>query len=142
MFKHIVVTEVVGIPVGALLSFVFGSWTPLLGVLLVLIGVDIITGIAKGFYKKSLRSRTMSQGMIRKAMIFFVIILANMIDVAMFDNVPVAKTGAVLFYIAQEGLSIIENLAQMDTPLPEFIKKYLLVIKERSETTSENGKDV
>ncbi|MFQ3543668.1 phage holin family protein [Halobacillus rhizosphaerae] len=122
---------------GISFSFIFGAWTPLLAVLVVMTSLDIITGISKGFYNKKLRSRKMSQGMTRKAMIGVVIILANMLDIVLFAGVPVAKTGTLFFYIAMEGLSIIENLAQMNVPLPTFIKKYLLVLKQKGENPNE-----
>jgi toxin secretion/phage lysis holin len=104
-----------------------------MGVLLVFIALDIITGITKGFYDKALRSRKMSQGMIRKAMIFVVLIIANMIDIAMFGGMPVVKSSVLSFYIGMEGLSILENLGQMGVPLPSFVKKYLLVLRDKGQ---------
>jgi toxin secretion/phage lysis holin len=118
---------------GSVAAFLFGTWTPLLKWLLVMVALDILSGIAKGFYDKGLRSRKMSQGMLMKAMTFLVIILANGLDQIAFDGVPVCKTAAISFYIGMEGLSFIENLAQMNVPLPGFVKKYLLVLKENND---------
>jgi len=119
------------------ISFIFGSWLPLMGVLVVLIGLDLLTGIAKGMYDKSLVSRKMSQGMITKAMIFVVIIVANMLDYVVMQGimqgVPVIKIMTITFYIAYEGISICENLGQMNFPLPAFIKNNLQVLKEKGE---------
>lgn len=126
---------------GAGVTFLFGAWTPLMGVLLVMIALDILTGVTKGFYDHSLRSRNMSQGMIRKAMIFVVMIIANMIDVAMFAGMPVAKTAVTSYYIGMEGLSILENLGQMNVPLPAFIKKYLLVLRDKGQTLKETDEE-
>lgn len=117
-------------------SFLFGAWTPLLGVLLVFVMLDILTGVAKGFYHKELRSRDMSQGMIRKMMIFVVLIVANLLDFAVFGGVSVAKTATIFFYISMEGLSIIENLSLMDVPLPDFIKSHLLVMRDKNNNIS------
>jgi toxin secretion/phage lysis holin len=86
--------------------------------------------IAKGFYDRALISKKMSQGMISKAMIFVVLIVANMLDVALSGGLPVAKTAVITFYIALEGLSILENLGQMNVPLPAFIKDMLLVLQD------------
>lgn len=138
LLKFTFLTQMVGLPVGTLLTFIFGTWTPLMGVLLVMVTIDILTGIAKGIYDKSLRSRTMSQGMIRKVMIFLVVVLANMLDIAVFGGIPVAKTGAISFYIGMEGLSVLENLGQMNIPLPKFIKEYLLILKNKG---NENKND-
>jgi toxin secretion/phage lysis holin len=131
LFKFTVLTQIIGLPLGAGVSFLFGTWTPFMAALLVMIALDIISGVAKGFYNKELRSRTMSQGMIRKGMIILVIILANMLDMIVFNGLPIAKTGACSFYIGMEGLSFVENLGQMGVQLPNFVKKYLLVLKEK-----------
>jgi len=126
---------------GTILTFLFGTWTPLMGVLLVFIALDIITGITKGFYDKALRSIKMSQGMIRKAMIFVVLIIANMIDIAMFDGLAVVKSAVLSFYIGMEGLSVLENLGQMGVPLPAFVKKYLLVLRDKGQTLKESDEN-
>lgn len=134
--KFGMLTALIGTP----FAFLFGAWTPLMGVLLVMISLDIITGIAKGFYDKSLRSRNMSQGMIRKGMIFVVMIIGNMLDVALFGGLPIVSTAVITFYIGMEGLSILENLGQMNIPLPTFIKDYLLVLKEKGSKVDEDKK--
>lgn len=117
-------------------SFLFGAWTPLLGILLAFIMLDILTGLAKGFYNRELRSRDMSQGMIRKMMIFVVLIVANSLDFIAFGGTPVAKTATLFFYISMEGLSILENLSLMDVPLPNFIKDHLLVMRDKNNNIS------
>jgi toxin secretion/phage lysis holin len=72
----------------------------------------------------------MSQGMITKAMMFVVIIIANMLDASLAEGLPVAKTVVITFYIGLEGLSILENLGQMNVPIPKVIKERLMVLKE------------
>lgn len=129
MFRFSLFSSAIGVP----MAFLFGAWTPLMSVLLVMMALDIITGVAKGFYNKELRSRNMAQGMIRKTMIFVVLIIANMIDIAMFGGLPVAKSAVLSFFIGMEGLSILENLGQMEVPLPSFIKKYLMVLKDNGD---------
>lgn len=133
MINVALLSTLVGIP----LTFLFGSLTPLLTVLLVMIGLDLFTGIVKGFYNKELRSRSMAQGMTRKAMIFVVLIMGHLIDMAMFAGLPVASSAVTCFYIGMEGLSILENLGQMDVPLPSLIHKYLLVLKAKGDETPE-----
>ena len=139
MYKIPTLTAIFGTPV----AFLLGEWTPLLSALVVFVALDIITGIMKGFYDKRLRSRKMSQGMIRKCLIFIVVIVANIIDTSMspflgaidpdLSGLPLAKTGVILFYIVMELLSITENLGQMDFPIPKALKDYIEVLKAQSE---------
>lgn len=139
MYKIPTLTALFGTPV----AFLLGEWTPLLSALVVFVALDIITGILKGIYDRKLRSRKMSQGMIRKCLIFVVVIVANIIDVSMspflgavdpdLSGLPIAKTGVILFYIVMELLSITENLGQMDFPVPKVLKDYIEVLKVKSD---------
>ncbi|WP_034300833.1 phage holin family protein [Bacillus cihuensis] len=44
----------------------------------------------------------------------------------------VARTGAISFFIVMGGLLFVENIAQMGVTMPAFVKKYLLVLKEKT----------
>lgn len=128
-----------GIPCALIIDFLFGDITPLFYVLLVCIVLDIISGISKAVYTKKLASRILFKGGIRKGMLMFVIILANMIDITLFGGTPLTKTATLLYFIAMEGVSFIENLDAMDVPIPAFIKSALIQIQSKSE---EQFKDI
>ena len=132
---------VLGVPI----TFLWGEWSPFMNVLLVFIVLDTITGFFKALVNRRIRSRNMSIGILRKAGIFLVIIIGNMIDVVLFDSVPVAKSALIFFYIGMEGISIVENLHELGVPIPDFIGRYLETIKEKGEIPEEteqtNAKD-
>lgn len=121
------IAALLGVPIG----FLFGAWTPLMAALLVFIALDLVTGFMKGIYKKELRSRKMLQGGIHKMSIFIMVIVANMMDMAMFAGVPVVKGAVITYYMAMEGLSILENLGAMNFPIPAFIKENLELLKNK-----------
>jgi toxin secretion/phage lysis holin len=100
--------------------------------LTVLMIVDIITGVLKAIKEKRLRSRSALYGYARKVGVLFIIILANIIDIILGLNGVVAFI-TVLFYIANEGLSIIENLTQIGVKVPSVIADKLHVIQSDSE---------
>jgi toxin secretion/phage lysis holin len=112
-------------------AYLFGS-VKFLDLLAVLMVVDIFTGVFKAIKEKRLRSRSALYGYARKVGVFFIIILANIIDVILGLNGAVAFI-TVLFYIANEGLSIIENLAQIGVKVPSVIADKLHVIQSESE---------
>lgn len=98
--------------------------------------VDILTGVVKAAKEGNLRSKNAWFGYVRKFFSFAVVILANIIDqIANLGGALVFST--VLFYIANEGLSILENLAQMGVKIPSFIKDRLQVIEK--DTEDKNG---
>jgi toxin secretion/phage lysis holin len=139
IFKIVLGSSVLG-PILAMftsnpiINFLFGEWNMAMYILLALTALDVFTGIAKGFYDKRLRSRKISKGMWQKLLNWVVVIMANFIDMLMFDGMPIIRTGTVLVYIAMEMISITENLALMDVHVPHFIGKYIEVIREKGES--------
>lgn len=112
-------------------AYLFGD-VKFLDALVMLMFVDIVTGILKAIKEKRLRSRTALFGYARKIGVFGVIILANIMDKILGLNGAVALA-TVLFYIANEGLSIIENLAQIGVKVPRVITDKLHVIDGEEE---------
>lgn len=104
--------------------------------LMILMIVDIVTGFAKAIKNKDLWSKKSLRGTAKKMLIFCIIILSNVIDMILNLNGALV-TMTVLYYIAHEGLSIVENCAEMDVLVPEQIKEKLKVISD-----DKNNKEV
>lgn len=109
-------------------AYLFGG-VKFLDLLIIAMVVDIFTGVARAWKEKRLRSRNAYFGYVRKIGIFGMIILANIIDQILSLNGAVALA-TVLFYIANEGLSIIENAAKLGIKIPSVITDKLHVIQE------------
>lgn len=115
--------------------YLFGD-VKFLHLLALLMVVDIITGIAKAIKNGNLWSRKSLFGYARKLLVFGAIILANVIDQILGMGGAITYA-TVIFYIANEGLSIAENLAQLDILIPVHLAEKLKVI-ESSTTKSPN----
>lgn len=124
---------------GAILSFITGL-PPLMWVLLGVMCLDYATGLMCGLVGVSpktegggLSSRKAFSGLMRKMMILAVVLLAVLLDFAVAHGAGVqfnAVTGAVcLWFIASEGVSVIENAAELGLPIPGVLKKALEVMK-------------
>ncbi|MBM0064915.1 phage holin family protein [Alkalicoccobacillus gibsonii] len=103
--------------------YLFGN-VSYLDLLLVLMLVDIVTGVFKAIKNKDLRSRSALFGYARKIAIFAIIIVANIVDTILDLNGMVA-TATVLFYMANEILSIVENSAHIGLKVPPVIMEKL-----------------
>ncbi|MFE8704142.1 holin family protein [Cytobacillus sp. FJAT-54145] len=112
-------------------AYLFGD-VKFLDLLALLAGLDIITGIFKAWKNKKLRSRNAYFGYARKIGIFGAVIVANVIDQILSLNGTIAFA-TVLFYIANEGLSIIENLAEIGIKVPSVILEKLQSISEKDD---------
>ncbi|MEC1338046.1 holin family protein [Bacillus velezensis] len=116
-------------------TYLFGE-VKYLDLLLVFSIIDVLTGVIKAWKFKNLRSRSAWFGYVRKMLSFLVIIVANIVDKILNLN-GVLTFGTVLFYIANEGLSITENLAQIGVKIPGFITDRLHVIESESDQKTE-----
>lgn len=107
--------------------YLFGG-VKFLHLLLLLMALDIITGIIKAFQQGNLWSRKSLFGYARKILVLIVIIVANIIDQVM--NLGGTLTFAtVLFYLANEALSIVENMAELGVLVPTSLAEKLKVIE-------------
>ncbi|WP_053955089.1 phage holin family protein [Inediibacterium massiliense] len=121
---------IVGLGTG--MSILIGEWNRIIHILVILIIMDYITGLMKGYKNKEISSEMGHKGLLKKAAIFIVIILAHQLDLAVASQNPVFRTMTIYFYIANEGISITENIAGLGVPLPAFIVKVLKKMKEKN----------
>ncbi|WP_277585830.1 phage holin family protein [Psychrobacillus antarcticus] len=120
--------------------YLFGG-VKFLHLLLILMALDIITGIVKAIDKGNLWSRKSLFGYARKLLVLIVIITANIIDQVL--NLGGTLTFAtVLFYIANEGLSIFENMAELGVLVPTNLAEKLKVIETNKSTQASIVKEI
>lgn len=110
------------------ISSCFGEFDGLLKALIIFMATDYITGslcAAMGKSKKSsdgkLSSNIGAKGLIKKAMIMLCVLIAVVLDSALGQQ-NMFRNAAIMFYIANEGLSFVENLGLMGVPFPKSIK--------------------
>ncbi|QZY55107.1 phage holin family protein [Crassaminicella profunda] len=115
---------------GTVMSTLIGEWNNIINILVVLMVTDYVTGLMKGMKNKEISSEIGHKGLLKKAAIFIVIILAHQIDLAAGGDNPVFRGMTIYFYIANEGISIMENLGVLGVPLPRFIVKVLEKMKK------------
>lgn len=109
-------------------TFIYAGDLKILYFLMVLMIIDIITGLAKAFKNKNLWSRKSMYGFGRKILVFCIIILANIVDQILNLNSGLLMI-TIFYYIANEGLSIVENCAEMGILIPDEIGEKLKVIR-------------
>lgn len=107
--------------------YLFGG-VKFLHLLLLLMGLDIVTGIFKALKNGNLWSRKSLFGYARKILVLIVIIVANIIDQVLSLG-GTLTFATVLFYIANEALSITENMAELEVLVPQNLAEKLKVIE-------------
>lgn len=121
--------------IGGVLTYWLGGWDVLLKTIAFLAVVDYITGLVKGFYLKKLSSEIGFKGLLKKIVMFIVIAVAFVIQELIGGTIPLREV-VIMFYIANEGLSLLENAAVF-VPVPDKLKSVLLQLRESEEIKSE-----
>lgn len=118
----------------------YGEWNTALTILAIMMAVDYLTGIMVALSGRSpktegggLSSKIGFIGLAKKGFIMLIVLVATLLDRAVGNTTMIFQTAAVFYYIANEGLSILENADLMGVPFPEFIRKRMEEIKEEKE---------
>ena len=136
----------VTVAVGGTIATVLGGWDWILTVFLCFMAVDYLSGVMVGLMGKSpksetggLSSKTGLQGLLRKGLMIMVVLLAALLDRAAGTGTTVVRDLVCWFYIANEGISIMENLTIAGVPFPKKLKElFEEKIKEDEASGSED----
>ena len=116
--------------VGTALTWLFGAWDTALMVLVCFMVLDYCTGVIRDFINKEVSSDIGLKGIARKAVILIVLIVAVLLDRLLNTGTWVFRTIVCYFYIANEGISLLENCAGLGLPVPESIQNALVQLKD------------
>lgn len=129
---QIIIDSIAG-AVGAVLGFMYGEVTGLFWALIAFMATDYITGVVVAAINKQLSSEVGFRGLAKKLMILVFVSLGHIADMYVLGGTPVAMSAVMLFYIANEGLSIIENAGNLGLPVPKKLKDIMVHLKKESE---------
>ena len=100
--------------------------------LIIVMVIDYLTGIASAIYNKELSSKLGFKGIIKKFSYLCVVALSVVID-NLTGQSGLIRTLVIYFFVANDGLSIIENMAEMGVKLPQKLIDSLEQIKKKGE---------
>lgn len=120
--------------IGRWLGCFLGGYDGLLIALVVFMAIDYITSIMCAIESKNFSNKVGFKGICRKVLIFLLVGIANILDIYIVGTRSVLRTAAILFYISNEGSSLVENAAHLDLPIPQKVKVVLERLHDRAET--------
>lgn len=144
MIKNAVLAAVAA--AGSIAANALGGWDAAMQVLVALMVADYITGVLlAAVWHKSTKSQSGAldskagfKGILKKGMIFVLVMLGVLLDQAM--GVDYVRMAVVLFFVGNEGISLLENLGLMGVPYPEFLHKALEALHEQGDKGNGGGK--
>ena len=137
---------------GVIVGF-FTDMPPLVWILVGVMSMDYVTGLLCGLMGVSekteyggLSSKTAFQGLMKKVLILIVVLLAALVDRAVTEGSGmqiVVTTGATCFwFVASEGLSVLENAATMGVPIPRLLLHALEIIRKQGEKDADKKNEI
>lgn len=125
--------------IGGVMGWLFGGFDGFLYALIAFVVIDYITGVLAAIYTKQLSSEVGFKGIAKKVMIFLLVAIGNIIDIEILKTGAILRTAVIFFYLSNEGISIIENAARLDLPIPARLADVLKQIKDGDEHDKTSG---
>ena len=116
--------------IGGVGGFLFGKWDLPLQILLTSMMLDYISGMLKAFYLEEVSSKAGYRGLIKKVGILFTIVVANLTDIIL--GLTIFRSAICMFFVMNELISVLENIALLGVPIPEFLTSKLIQTKDLS----------
>ena len=126
---------------GGWLGYFLGGCDGLLYALIVFVVLDYITGVLCAIADRRLSSAVGFKGICRKVLIFALVGIANILDVHVIGTGCVVRTATIFFYISNEGVTILENAANLGLPVPKKVKEVLKQLHEGAESEDDNERN-
>jgi len=133
---QIIIDSIAG-AVGAVLGFMYGEVNGLFWALIAFMALDYITGVIVAVIEKRLSSEVGFRGLAKKFLILVFVAVGHIADTYILGGTPAAMSAVMLFYMANEGISIIENAAALGLPVPKKLTSIMEQIKNKSESEEE-----
>lgn len=132
--------------IGSVISELFGGWTSAMTTLVIFMLIDYITGIlVAAVFKKSnktedgsLESKAGWKGLIRKFSTLLIVIISIRLDIIF--NTTIISNCVVFTFLANELLSLLENVGLMGIPLPSVLTEMISVLNKKGESYVKRNK--
>ena len=100
---------------------ILNGYDTLFKALLVFIVLDYLSGVMRAIYTKKLSSKIGAKGIIKKIGYIVLVVVVEILDILLKDN-GYLRNIIIYMFIANEGISILENWSAMGIKVPDIIK--------------------
>lgn len=122
---------------GAAFGYIVGEVNGLLIALLIFMSFDYITGVVSAFMQQKLSSQVGFIGLCKKVAILMLVAVGNVVDVYIMKEGAAVRSSVIFFYLCNEGLSILENIAFIGVPIPNRLREVLAKLNDDTDDTDD-----
>lgn len=123
--------------IGGVIAYWLGGIDTLIICLAGMIAIDYLTGVLSAIYNKNLSSDIGFKGITKKVCILLIVALAYIIEKATGGAFAIREI-VIIFFIVNEGISLLENASKMGIPIPTKLTNILEQIRTQTEENN-NG---
>ena len=117
----------------AVCGFLWGQMDGLLYALIAFMILDYITGLVVAYIRKEISSEIGFTGIAKKVFIMALVAVGHILDVNILGGRAVCRSAVIGFYLANEGISILENAGNIGLPLPKKLVEVLKQLKDKED---------
>ncbi len=110
---------------GSILGWFLGVSDSLIYALIAFVSLDYITGVLLAIQSKNISSKIGFKGIYKKFSIFLLVSMGNIIDKYIICSGSSIRTLLIMFYLSNEGISILENVGMLGLPIPQKLKNVI-----------------
>jgi len=130
---------------GGLLAVFLGGFDGLVQSLVIFAVIDYITGLFNAIIQKNVSSNIGFKGIVKKFVMFLIVGIVSAVDSHLFGIMGmdgnIIRDAVICFFLANEGISILENASLLGVPIPDQLKNALLQIRNRKSINNDNSDD-
>jgi len=124
--------QIAAAALGGFTGWFLGGWDGFVFALVAFVVLDYLTGFMRAVAEKRLSSQVGALGIMRKVLIFFIVGAAHVVDTHLLGGAAAPlRTAVIFFYIANEGVSLLENTAAIGLPVPNALKQALAQLQDK-----------
>ena len=116
---------------GAVGGFLFGQLNGLFYAVIAMMAIDYVTGVLLAAVNGRLSSRTGFRGIVRKLFMIMLIAVGHIIDAQVIGTGAALMSAVELFFVANEGISVLENAAALGLPIPQKLRDVLEQLRDK-----------
>ena len=129
------IIQYISAAVAGVCGFLWGELDGLLYALIAFMAIDYISGVIVAVAQKELSSEVGFKGIAKKVLIMALVAVGHILDIYVLGGGAVCRSMVIGFYLANEGISILENAGELGLPLP---KKLVAVLKQLKDKDNED----
>jgi len=119
--------------IAAVCGFLWGEADGLLYALIAFMTIDYISGVIVAIVRHELSSEVGFKGIAKKVLILALVAVGHILDVHVLGSGAACRSAVIGFYLANEGISILENAGELGLPLPKKIIAVLKQLKDKED---------